>query len=149
MEHKQIKDEDKDKITWQTFKNNISNNLTFIKVGLIIISVLFLYYVYNSQKTYKNIQSGGAPKLGIGKAMQSSVKGLGMGINKTKSGLGRVTRASPLTSGFSILFQFVNGFMMIFGIIIILILIPTIPILIFFAISYFICRRKIWELRTL
>lgn len=150
MEYKERKDKiNDDKITWQTFKNSISNNLTFIKVGLIIISVLFLYYVYISQKPYKNIQSGGAPKLGIGKAMQSGVTGLGIGINKTKSGLGRITKVSPLNSGFSILFQFVSAFMMIFGIIIIIILIPTIPILIFFAISYFICRRKIWELRTL
>jgi hypothetical protein len=197
-----------DKFTWQTFKNSISNNLTSIKVGLIIMSFLFLYYVYISQTPHKIIQTGGgaittvaaapfklaggitkgavkgtygltkgvvkgtagltkgvfkgtaglakgafkgtsAISKGAGSVLQTGTKGLGAGIDKAKMGLGKLSKVSPLQGGFSILFQFVNVFMMIFGIIIILVIIPTIPILIFFVISYFICRRKIWELRTL
>jgi hypothetical protein len=158
-----------DKFTWQTFKKGITNNLTSIKAGLVIISILFLYYVYisqtsqTSQTSYKIIQDGGSIKsiattpfkLGsgmtkkVGSVLQKGSQSLGTGIDKARSGLGKLGKASPLQGGFTILFQFINVFMMIFGIIIILVLIPTIPILIFFAISYYICRRKIWELRTL
>jgi hypothetical protein len=114
-------DNNDDNISWPQIKNYLHQNLTVIKITLIILTLLFIYYIW--QTPVKHTQMGG--------------------------GLGKMGKASPISGGFTLVFQFVNNMFMIFGIVIILILIPTIPIIIFLVISYFICRRKLWDLRTM
>lgn len=73
----------------------------------------------------------------------------GSAINKVKGGLGRMGKVQLLSGGFTYLFQFINMIFMLVGIVIILVLIPSLPIMFFLLISYFIARQKLWELRTL
>lgn len=169
--------DEKDKITWPKFKEYLKDNLTTIKIVLIIVTLLFLYYVWVSENTIiqtSGQQSGGAGLAlakglvkspfkivgGVGKGVgkgfgvlgkgaKYSAKGFDTGLGKMKSGMGKLGKMSPLSGGFTMVFQFVNAIFMIFGIVIILILIPTIPIIFFLVISYFICRRKLWDLRTM
>lgn len=175
-----IKDEnEKDKITWPKFKKYLSDNLTTVKIVLIVVTLIFLYYVWTSKNAIIQTggefeQSGGAGvavakavvkspfklvgKVGkgvgkgfgaLGKGAKSSARGFDRGLGKMKSGMGKLGKMSPLSGGFTMVFQFINAIFMIFGIVIILILIPTIPIIVFLVISYFICRRKLWDLRTM
>ena len=133
-------DNNDDNISWPQIKNYLHQNLTVIKITLIILTLLFIYYIW--QTPVKHTQMGGGP-------FTAAAKGFGKGLSKAKGGLGKMGKASPISGGFTLVFQFVNNMFMIFGIVIILILIPTIPIIIFLVISYFICRRKLWDLRTM
>lgn len=148
IENNQINDNqnesDNNDISWPQIKNYLHQNLTTLKIILILITLLFLYYVWQMPSETIQSQSGGAPG-----RLTSAMKGFGKGIDKAKGGLGKLSRKSPISGGFTMVFQFINGIFMIFGIVIILILIPTIPVIIFLVISYFICRRKLWDLRTM
>lgn len=162
----------------ETFNDMVQNFITkyetVIKVSLIIFSVFFMIWVYNTfqPKHYNIIQSGGNNDL-VAAAMKSGDAGAtagkgpdvkppkgisrrskmmskySKGLSKFKGGLKGVGSKPLISSGFTYFFQFLNALFMIIGIILILVLIPLVPILIFLTISYFIARRKLWTIRTL
>jgi hypothetical protein len=155
-----------------TISRYLSDNETIFKTGIIILTFIFLLWVWYSSKPSYLKQRGGNPLAalsavgGVGGASKlvggaNQLEGIAKkskggflskyskGLDKMKGGLSKVGNKPLLSSGFAYFFQFLNGIFMVIGIILILVLIPTIPIMIFLVISYFICRRKLWEIRTL
>jgi hypothetical protein len=129
--------EENEIITWINLKTYLQKYMIYIKIALIIFTILFIIYIHNSNENQS--QSGG------GKFSMMTQLAKGMKDKGSKA----VKTTSPLSGAFSMMFSFINSLFMIFGIVLILILIPTIPIMVFLVISYYICRRKLWDIRTM
>lgn len=123
---------------WEQVKNYLNQNVSMFKSLLIMLTVFLILYIILLDKHQLKKQTGGGP-----------VNAYSKGIGRIKGGVGKLSSASPISGAFSIVFSFINTLFMIFGIVIILILIPTLPIMLFLVICYYICRRKIWALRTM
>ncbi len=123
-------------------KQFIYHNEYVVKTAFVIVTLLFIYWVLWCEcSKYKNkTQSGGA---------SAAIGVYGSAINRVKGGVSNLGKISLLSGGFTYLFQFVNVIFMLIGIVVILILIPSLPIIFFVIISYFIAREKLWQLRTL
>ncbi len=158
------KDTDLDKSNLDKLKQFVYSNLCLIKTMFALITVLFICWVwYCETGKYKNgnrmlRQYGGAGAGAVamagavagGKSSMGGPIGLyGSGLNKIKSGMSSIGKVSLLSGGFTYLFQFINVIFMLIGIVVLLILIPSLPIIFFVLISYFIAREKLWQLRTL
>ena len=104
---------------WEKIKNHFKNNLTIWKGIIIVITLGYIVYILILDK--------------------QSIRRL------SQSGGG----ISPITSGFNMVFSLVNSLFMIFGIVLILILIPTLPIIFFLIACYYLCRRQLWDIRTM
>jgi hypothetical protein len=131
--------EDIKESNWEKFEYYINNNITTFKVLLITLTILIIIYItIIDKKKLQRKQFGGGP---VG--MYSK------GLDKVTGGLSAVGASSPISAAFNVVFSMISTVMMILGIVVILVLIPTIPIMIFLVICYYICRRKIWALRTM
>lgn len=129
----------KNESNWGKFEYYINKNVTSFKILLITLTLLIItYIIVIDKKQLKHTQFGGGP---VG--MYSK------GLSGLTGGLQKVGASSPITAAFNVVFSMLSTLFMIFGIVLILILIPTIPIMIFLVICYYICRRKIWALRTM
>lgn len=120
--------------------NWVQNNTDTLKLALVIYLMIMIMWVYQRNLKCPRVnQSGGSKFIQAYKAS----------IAKGKSGLSKAGNISPISSAFSVVTSIVSSIFMILGIVLILILVPTIPIMIFLTISYYIMRQKLWVLRTM
>jgi hypothetical protein len=94
---------------------------------LLTIVALIIIYLNIPQKIYNNVMIGGENGNGEGNK--------GNGGNKKKSGL---SKFSPLSGGINIMFWIAQNIILFYLFLIFLVLIPSVPIVLYITLFYFI-----------
>ncbi len=132
--------------------NYIKSNKLLITFAILLIILLIIYFTINPSYKYQsnNIQSGGAiprmPPMGMGgMGGMGGMDDMGGGEENQKPS----KLMSPVTSTFNLVISVVGKFLKLILLLFMIILVPTVPILIYCLVAYFVIRKFLNMFKTI
>jgi hypothetical protein len=150
LEQDEIKKEEKDtrsilRKLYDEFKTGLAKNYKVL-ILITIVTLLILYLIYPSKNMNRNIVGGGPQENMAMGQMNKGNGGAGNGEGKKKS---FISKFSPLSGGISIMSWVAQNILLLYLLLIFIVAIPSVPILLYITVFYFIMSGLFGKLYTI